>query len=302
MNTTHDPLAGLSPDLLDGLSADVADRVARYTPTTLSAGRWRECRPPVIALVAAADPSTPEDAKSLLATLCKFLSVIGPADRSWDLERLLSEANVAAYWHARRCEGVTRKTLENHRGRLNRLMAVKRGLAVPTRQPRRRLPGPPPYTDAELTALASAARGLSEEAGATAGWALALGLAAGVVAPAVYGVHVRRVTGDRAVAVLGDGRQAVLAGPWAQGLRVGIPAPVSRRRWECARSSLNRRQDGPRLRADRLRMTWLVDCLGQHAALGELMTDIDATPGELDAVVAHLPPPRVSSLAALRHC
>lgn len=284
------------------VSVEVADRIARYTPTTLSPSRWRRLRPEIVGLVAAAGPGTPEDAKSLLATLCRFVSVVGDPEEDAGVSELLTDERVAAYWHARRAAGVSGKTLLNHRGRLQRLLAVQRGVQVGSRSARVRRQGPAPYTEAELSALTAAAEVLSDPVRQTWAWASVLALTVGVVPPSVYAVWVRGGSGAEVSVTCEGGSVTLPAGRWVQALPPRCGAPFSQQDWERLRGGLNRRAGGVRLRADRLRATWLARRLGQQLPLGRVLSDVRASARELDAVLGYLPPAGVGDGQALRHC
>jgi hypothetical protein len=98
----------------------VAHRIDRYRPRTLAHPLWALAAGPSRAVVKAARPTDPEDAKGLLSTLCAFLaSPCGwSRDAAPDLVALLTDAGIEAF--AAKTLGAGR-TRENRVGRLRRL-------------------------------------------------------------------------------------------------------------------------------------------------------------------------------------
>jgi len=100
-----------------GSEAEVAATIANYSPACLPERRWAQCADVVRAAVAATNPRTDRDARSLLAHLCQFLSTpCGWAgDSPPDLAALLTQSTVAAYTYAagrpaNRTSGIIRRT------------------------------------------------------------------------------------------------------------------------------------------------------------------------------------------------
>lgn len=124
-------------------STDIADRIANFVPRGLSADEWALAGPAARALVRAAAPTSSEDAKCLLSSLCTFLRWRSCGwDRSGtpDLGALLAEASIDAFSAG---FGGHRRTLSNHVGRLR---ALRRALVGIKREPARRTRAKAPRT------------------------------------------------------------------------------------------------------------------------------------------------------------
>ncbi|MDX6243158.1 MAG: hypothetical protein QOE76_881, partial [Frankiales bacterium] len=120
---------------METIEADTpAQRLARYTPTTLSAGPWSLARDPATAAVLAACPVSAEDAKGLVSRLCQLLAGHPGWDRRQvpDLTVLVTEPAIVAHLARLTVAGKSAKTRENHRADLRR---VARALAGTTRPP-----------------------------------------------------------------------------------------------------------------------------------------------------------------------
>jgi len=105
----------------------IANRIATYIPKSISTTEWGLAGQAVRDLVTAAEPTTVEDAKCLLSTLCTYLATPCGWDRAGvpDLEALLRDAAIEAFKAA--FSGST-KTRDNHVGRLRSLQRALVGI------------------------------------------------------------------------------------------------------------------------------------------------------------------------------
>lgn len=81
-------------------SADpIAKRIAAYTPTTLSAQRWKQLRKVVCELVQSTPPHNTEDAKSLLVATCNYLAWLdkNTSTTTTNMADALTETRIIAY-------------------------------------------------------------------------------------------------------------------------------------------------------------------------------------------------------------
>ncbi|MBD7917483.1 hypothetical protein H9657_04210 [Cellulomonas sp. Sa3CUA2] len=109
-------------------AAAIAHRIDAFVPKSLTAAQWEVAAPAARRLVRAAGPTTAEDAKCLLSSLCTFLA----APSGWDRESepdftvLLRDASIAAF--KEKFAGYSR-TRDNHVGRLRSLQRALVGIA-----------------------------------------------------------------------------------------------------------------------------------------------------------------------------
>lgn len=105
----------------------IAARISNYVPKSLGEAQWALAAPAVRALVLAASPTTVEDAKCLLSSLCTYLATPCGWDRDSepDLEALLRDASIEAFKAS--FAGPSR-TGDNHVGRLRSLQRARVGI------------------------------------------------------------------------------------------------------------------------------------------------------------------------------
>ena len=108
------------------LAAEVAVAIAAYQPKLLTPAQATSGLADMRRLIAACQPNDGQDAKTMLASLVRFVADVGGDDV--DLDRLLVEWQVAQW--QRRCaeDGMPDGTRSNHLQRLRRMMRVRLGL------------------------------------------------------------------------------------------------------------------------------------------------------------------------------
>ena len=110
-----------------GGAEEIAEMVAAYASAVLTeqqAGWWVE---DMRRLVLAAEPCSPDDARTMLSSTARFLSdAAAPPVRP--LAEMLTEVEVARWAQGRVAAGANPATMSNHLQRLRRLMRVQRGL------------------------------------------------------------------------------------------------------------------------------------------------------------------------------
>lgn len=114
-------------------SADpIAKRIAAYTPTTLSAQRWKQLRKVVCELVQSTPPHNTEDAKSLLVATCNYLAWLdkNTSTTTTDMADALTETRIIAYT-AELATSAAKKTVKNQLGRLRRLHRNAHNIPTP---------------------------------------------------------------------------------------------------------------------------------------------------------------------------
>ncbi len=113
----------------------IANRISTYVPKSLSRTSWDLAGPSVRDLVHAASPTTVEDAKCLLSTLCTYLATPCGWDRESvpELEALLRDAPIDAFKARFAGPGRTR---DNHVGRLRSLQRALVGITRVAGRPR----------------------------------------------------------------------------------------------------------------------------------------------------------------------
>lgn len=108
-------------------TAAIARRIDAFIPKSLTRAQWELAAPAVRDLVRAANPTTTEDAKCLLSSLCTFLSTPSGWDRESvpDFSVLLRDASIENFKKA--FDGHLR-TRDNHVGRLRSLQRALVGI------------------------------------------------------------------------------------------------------------------------------------------------------------------------------
>ncbi|MCW2607787.1 MAG: hypothetical protein JWO60_2480 [Frankiales bacterium] len=259
------------------LAAKLSPEVATYIPTfvpqrLLIEQQWARCCEPVWTSCAATLPPSREDAKTQMSITCAFLAFTDKVVGSVDLTTVLTEDLVQRFLI--NSEGqVSHKTRQNRRGQLGRALKAAAGDA-PRGMHGERSAGPQPYTPAELDNLAAAAFSCGPLAAA-----LARGLGAGLVVPAVVGTPPAAPDMIRAVtdALRMDDRWIVLV----------APGEFSRDEWAAARAGAE--AAGVTLAAARLRATWVAAQLSAPRPVAEIAHAFGLTRADLDNAAGYLP-------------
>ena len=266
---THTP-SSKSPKLVA-----VEQQVAAYGTVSLSDVQATELLPGLRRLVLDADPSSPEDARVLLSSACRFLADVAP-ESGGVLAGLLTEAKVARWSHVQKDAGMNVGTLKNHLARLGRLIRVSNGL--PARM-RTRSTGKDPEPPLEMGELS----GLVECLDADVAAALVVGAGAGLVVPDSIDAT---VACDGTRVVTSDGTEHVVLDSWVPAARRVAGVTVTRDGWNRARAVAKRHEIA--LTADRLRLTWTVAVLGLPVSVGVLISSLGLTRRVLDRALPHL--------------
>ena len=119
----------------DDEGGDAAERLARYTPATLTGAHWAGAREVVVAAVLAAGPENAEDTKGLVSRLCQLLTAHPGWDRRQapDLTVLVTDPAIAVHLARLQAAGKSGKTRENQRADLRRIARGLAGTALPAR-------------------------------------------------------------------------------------------------------------------------------------------------------------------------
>ncbi|MFP5255752.1 MAG: hypothetical protein ACLGI8_07890 [Acidimicrobiia bacterium] len=197
---------------------------------------WERYAGDLKALALLSQPSSAEDAKSILATASVFIVDATAGNRDLGFDDLFSEVEVSAYCTRFEQRKGRTKTYDNHRGRLNRLLRAKNGLPQQHRASRADRVELPPYTEAELRGVVDIAL---EQDDCAAAQLVALGAGAGRVGDDAYRTS----------------SMPVLSSPADRlGHRPGEPVHVDAEAWKRARQHAE--QARVELTQRRLEVTW----------------------------------------------
>jgi hypothetical protein len=117
---------------LNQSDAEIRRVVANYRTRMLSPVQWASCEARVRELVLQSEPANTEDARTMLAALCRFLTDSCVFD-TVDVDALLTEAAVSS-WAAARSRCGSAGAVSVAVGRLKRMLRVRAGM--PSRDPR----------------------------------------------------------------------------------------------------------------------------------------------------------------------
>ncbi|MET7300370.1 hypothetical protein [Embleya sp. NPDC005575] len=272
------------------LGEEVSRRIAGYRPR-MPAHVWVRVGPQVRAVVAAARPATPDQARQAMHALARLASWADAGGIPPEPDLWLRTETIDAFVLAG-CASRSPRSAVTYRSMLRRLrdalVWVRRGEAPPVRMA---VPTPriAPYDIGEMSELRCWARLLPGQRRADALGLLALGAGCGLAPGEIVAARGTdfRVTGNGAVVFdpPGRGRPLACRADWEDELaelvaeagplplfRPGRTTAASRNligNW-CTRTRTDRRL--PRLSTRRLRATWIVDLLTDridHAVIAE---------------------------------
>lgn len=261
--------------------AAIEARIESYAkPTSLRPEVAARVLPRLKELVRLAEPTTPDDAKDLLAAGCRLIAdTVADVHADIDVDAVLSEEAVARWSHAAKRARMNPGTLANALRFQNRLVRARNGL--PSRRATRRT-RVVPVTLLDSQPLHDLAAALAD-IDPVAATALVAAAGAGLLATSE---PVAVSHGDAPVAMQGDHAVAVNAS-WHDLARRLAPATADPDAWSRLRAAAA--ATGMVLTHDALRLRWAVD-----TALATPTPQVTVQAGIprrlLDHAIAHLPP------------
>jgi len=248
-----------------GLPVEVEAAIAGYRSEQLDEGQAAEALPRLRELVRAARPGSAGRARCFLTAAGAYLSAVAPPGRC-DVRGLLTEAGVSRWSHRVAADGSIRPgTLQLYLGCLNRLLAVRAGLAAPARSAARPCREPvAPYGRGEVDGFVAALAGRPEAI------AVLVALVGAGVLPRDAAGGCVRVGAAGPVFVASNGAVRPIVDSWREQAGEVVGVRIDPAAWrEVRRVVVGAGYDAPLVA--RLRMTWAFEWFSRDEPLAVLL-------------------------------